>query len=69
MAYTADQVRERLGRFSRLRLADLPTREQALAILMGVMRAPIEKLVRTLAEPTAKLVRTVAAIRDQKQAA
>ncbi len=51
------------------RLASLPTREQALAMLMGVMRAPVEKLVRTLAEPPAKLVRTVAAVRDQKQAA
>jgi large subunit ribosomal protein L10 len=51
------------------RLATLPTREQALAILMGVMKAPIEKFVRTLAEPHAKLVRTVAAVRDAKQAA
>lgn len=51
------------------RLASLPTREQALAMLMGVMKAPIQKFVRTLAEPHAKLVRTVAAIRDQKQAA
>ena len=51
------------------RLSKLPTRDQALAILMGVMKAPIEKFVRTLAEPHAKLVRTVAAVRDAKQAA
>jgi len=51
------------------RLSKLPNKEQALAILMGVMKAPIEKFVRTLAEPHAKLVRTVAAVRDQKQAA
>jgi large subunit ribosomal protein L10 len=51
------------------RLAKMPTREQALAMLMGVMKAPIAKFVRTLAEPHAKLVRTVAAVRDQKQAA
>lgn len=51
------------------RLAKLPTREQAIAMLMGVMREPITKFVRTLAEPHAKLVRTVAAVRDQKQAA
>lgn len=51
------------------RLASLPTREQAIAMLMAVMKAPIEKFVRTLAEPHAKLVRTVAAVRDQKQAA
>ncbi len=51
------------------RLSTLPTRDQALAMLMGVMKAPIEKFVRTLAEPHAKLVRTVAAVRDSKQAA
>jgi len=51
------------------RLSTLPTYEQALAMLMGLMKAPIEKFVRTLAEPHAKLARTVAAIRDAKQAA
>ena len=51
------------------RLADMPTKDQAISMLMAVMKAPIEKLARTLAEPHAKLVRTVAAIRDQKQAA
>lgn len=49
-------------------LASMPTREQALALLMGVLKAPITKFVRTMAEPPAKLVRTIAAIRDQKQA-
>ena len=51
------------------RLSSLPTYDQAIAILMGVMKAPIEKFVRTLAEPHTKLVRTVAAVRDQKEAA
>jgi large subunit ribosomal protein L10 len=51
------------------KVANLPTREQALAMFLGVLKAPIEKLVRTLAEPQAKLARTLAAIRDQKQAA
>ena len=51
------------------KVASLPTREQALAKLLGLMKAPIGKLVRTLAEPQAKLARTLAAIRDQKQAA
>jgi large subunit ribosomal protein L10 len=50
-------------------LANLPTRNEAISQLMSVMLAPIEKFVRTLAEPHAKLVRTVAAIRDQKQQA
>jgi large subunit ribosomal protein L10 len=51
------------------RLSKLPTYEQAIAMLMGVMKAPIEKFVRTLAEPHAKLARTLAAVRDAKQAA
>lgn len=51
------------------RLAKLPTRDQALSMLMAVMLAPTEKLVRTLNEVPGKLVRTVAAIRDQKQQA
>ncbi|KTD18610.1 50S ribosomal protein L10 [Legionella jordanis] len=48
-------------------VASLPTRDEALAKLMFVMKAPIEKFVRTLAEPHAKLVRTVAAIKDAKE--
>ncbi len=51
------------------KVASLPTREQALSMLLGVLKAPIQKLVRTLAEPPAKLARTVAAIRDRKSAA
>jgi large subunit ribosomal protein L10 len=51
------------------RLSKLPTYDQAIAILMSVMKAPVEKFVRTLAEPHTKMVRTVAAVRDAKQAA
>ena len=51
------------------KVAALPTREQALAQLMGVMRAPIQKLVGTLAATPSKLVRTLDAVRVQKQAA
>ena len=51
------------------KVASLPSREQALSQLMGVMRAPIQKLVATLAATPSKLVRTLAAVRDQKQAA
>lgn len=51
------------------KVADLPTKDQAIAQLMGVLKAPIGKFVRTLAEPHAKLVRTIAAVKDQKQAA
>jgi large subunit ribosomal protein L10 len=50
-------------------VAQLPTRDQAISMVMSVLQAPMTKLVRTLAEPCAMLVRTVAAVRDQKQAA
>lgn len=50
------------------KLANLPTRDEAIATLMAVMKAPITKLVRTLAEPQAKLVRSLAALREQRQA-
>ncbi|MGR8979373.1 MAG: 50S ribosomal protein L10 [Gammaproteobacteria bacterium] len=40
------------------RLASLPTRDQGISLMMSVMKAPVQKLVRTLAE-----------IRDLKQAA
>mgnify|MGYP003701814481 FL=1 len=51
------------------RMASLPTKEQAISMLMSVMQAPITKLARTLNEVPGKLVRTVAAVRDAKQAA
>jgi len=51
------------------KLAKMPTKDQAIGILMGTMKAPIEKFVRTLVAPTSKMVRTVAAVRDAKEAA
>ena len=50
-------------------LAKLPTRDQALSMLMSVMKAPTTKLVQTMNEVPGKLVRTLAAVRDQKEAA
>ena len=50
------------------RVASLPTRDEAIAILMSVMRAPVGKLVRTLVEVPGKLTRTLAAVRDAKEA-
>jgi large subunit ribosomal protein L10 len=50
-------------------VASLPTRDQALSMLLGVLKAPVSKFVRTLAEPHSMLVRTVGAIKDQKAAA
>ena len=48
------------------RLATMPTKDQAISMLMSVMKAPTEKLARTLKEVPGKLVRTVAAVRDAK---
>lgn len=50
-------------------LAKLPSREQLLATLVGTMQAPIVKFVRTLNEVPARFVRTLAAVRDAKDAA
>lgn len=48
------------------RVASLPTRDEALSLLLAVMQAPIGKLARTLNEVPAKLVRTLASVRDGK---
>jgi large subunit ribosomal protein L10 len=50
-------------------LAKLPTREEALSILMAVMMAPATKLVRTMNDIPGRVTRVVAAVRDQKQEA
>lgn len=50
-------------------LAKMPTYEQAVSMLMSVMKAPIQKLASTLNEVPGKLVRTIAAVRDAKEAA
>lgn len=50
-------------------LAKLPSREELLATVLGTMQAPIAKFVRTLNEVPGKFVRTLAALRDQRQAA
>ncbi|MCY4266225.1 MAG: 50S ribosomal protein L10 [Gammaproteobacteria bacterium] len=48
-------------------LAKLPTLDQARAILMSVMLAPVTKLAQTMNEVPSKVTRVVAAVRDQKQ--
>ena len=50
-------------------LAKMPTYDQAISMLMAVMKAPVEKLARTMNEVPGKLVRTVVAVKDAKQAA
>lgn len=51
------------------RLASMPTLPQARSMFLGVLKAPMGKMVRLLAEPEAKFTRVLAARRDQQQAA
>ena len=50
-------------------LAKMPTLDQARAMLMSVMIAPVTKLVRTLNEFPSKITRAVAAVADEKKKA
>jgi len=50
------------------KLAELPTLDQARAMLLGVFVAPMSQLVRTLAEPPAMLARTLSARGEQEAA-
>jgi len=50
------------------KLAALPTLDQARAMLLGVMLAPMSQLVRTIAEPSAMLARTLSARAEQEAA-
>lgn len=50
-------------------LAKMPTYDQAISMLMATMKAPVQKLAATINEVPGKLVRTIAAIRDAKEAA
>jgi large subunit ribosomal protein L10 len=48
-------------------LATMPSRDELIAKLMGTMQAPIATFVRTLNEVPGRFVRTLAAVRDQKE--
>jgi large subunit ribosomal protein L10 len=50
-------------------LSSMPSREELLAKLMATMQAPIGQFVRTLNEVPSRFVRTLAAVRDAKEAA
>ncbi|HZH43077.1 MAG TPA: 50S ribosomal protein L10 [Lysobacter sp.] len=49
-------------------LASLPTREQALSMLLSVMVQPATQLVRLLSEPAAQVARVINAAGQQKAA-
>lgn len=46
-------------------IASLPTRDQALAILMSVMLAPVTKLAQTMQETYGQLVRVTSAVAEK----
>ena len=50
------------------RVARLPTLDQARSMLMSAMQAPIIKLAQTVNEVPGKVVRVVAAVKEQKEA-
>jgi large subunit ribosomal protein L10 len=50
-------------------LASLPTREQALSMLLNVMSQPATMLVRVLAEPASQVARVTQRVAEAKQAA
>ena len=50
-------------------LANMPSREQLLSMLLGTMQAPVANFVQTLNEVPSRFVRTLAAVRDQKEKA
>ena len=48
------------------KLASLPTYEEAIAMLMSVMQAPIQKLMATMDAVPTKMVRTLDALKQSK---
>lgn len=50
-------------------LANMPSREELLAKLLGTMQAPVQKFVQTLNEVPTSFVRALAAVRDSKESA
>ena len=49
------------------RIAKLPTKDEAYSMLMGLMKAPIEKTVRLLNEVPTKFVRLSNAMKDKQE--
>jgi large subunit ribosomal protein L10 len=47
-------------------LADLPTHSEAIALLMGIMMAPISQTVRGMSETLGRLVRVTSAMAESK---
>ena len=50
-------------------IANMPSRDEALAQLAGMLNAPMNKFVSVLNQVPSKLVRTLQAVKEQKQQA
>ncbi len=48
------------------RIADLPTKDQSISLIMTLILAPVERLVKTLNEVPSKITRTISVIAKQK---
>ena len=48
-------------------LAEMPSRDELLAKLLGTLQAPLTQFVRTLNEVPTKFVRALAAVKEQKE--
>jgi large subunit ribosomal protein L10 len=46
-------------------MADLPSREEAIARLLAVLQAPLRKMLYVLSEPPAKFIRVLSAMKDR----
>ena len=51
------------------RIASLPNRDEAITMVLGLLLAPMTKLARTVNEVPGMVVRTLAAVGEQKKAA
>jgi len=49
------------------RIAALPTKDQAISLVMALMLAPVEKLARSLNDVPGQITRVVSAVAQQKQ--
>ena len=50
-------------------IANMPSRNEALAQLAGLLKSPMNKFVSVLNQVPSKLVRTLQALKEQKQKA
>ena len=49
------------------KVASIPSLDQARSMFLGLLQAPLARIVRVLSEPEAKFARLLAARRDQQQ--